>query len=171
MTYLDRSFFADAPAGWMRLARQRAKNGAQCASAWLAQRGYVSLAHDDADSGLFSLFNYPASPPSPPPLGINVAVADVVTVFSLSLAERTESPARGAITIYLREHTSWGRNRKYRRTIMAISRKNRRIPYGTFFPEFLFFNTPTSEARLDFISYFLKEKRQIQRDLASRNSS
>lgn len=78
----------------------------------------------------------PLRPPSPPPLGINVAVAVVVTVFSLSLAERTESPARGAITNYLREHTSWDRNRKYRSTIMAISRKNRRIPYGAFFSEF-----------------------------------
>lgn len=77
-------------------------------------------------------------PPSPPPLGINVAVAVVVTVFSLSLAERTQSPARDAITNYLREHTSWDRNRKYRRTIMAISRKNRRIPYGAFFSEFFF---------------------------------
>lgn len=102
--------------------------------------------HDDADSGLFSLFNYPASPlcpPSPSTLGINAAVA----VFSLSLAERTESPARDAITNYLREHTSWDRNRKYRRTIMVISRKNRRGVLPSIFLIYLL------QDRLDFICH------------------
>lgn len=54
----------------------------------------TSRLRDDADSGLFSLFNYPASSPPPPSSrrpDVNVAV---VIVFSLSLAERTESPAR-----------------------------------------------------------------------------
>lgn len=109
--------------------------------------------HDDADSGLFSLFNYPASPLCPPSLGIDAAVA----VFSLSLAERTESPARDAIMNYLREHASWGRNRKYRRTIMAISRKNRRIPYGVL-PS-IFLNT---YFRTDWILSIVFKKRLIQ---------
>jgi len=59
----------------------------------------------------------PFRPPSPPPLGINAAVAITVVVFSLSLAERTESPARDAIMNYLYFNLSsrtrfLGRNRK-----------------------------------------------------------
>jgi len=92
--------------------------------------------HDDADSGLFSLFNYPASTMSCVAPALMSAIVSVVVVvvivvavfFSLSLAGTTESTwcdnELSSRTRFL------GRNRKYRQTIMAICRKNRCVLYG-----------------------------------------
>lgn len=96
----------------------------------------------------------PLPPPSPRRPGIN---ATVVIVFSLSLAGRTESPARGAITNYLREHASWGRNRKYCRTIMRRYLA-RTVEFSTvFFFPVVFFFIHLRQYRVDicFFSYVL----------------
>lgn len=96
---------------------------------------------DDADSGLPSSpsFNYLAPSPSFARDGVRAAV------FSAAPTTGTDRKVRcsGALMYYLREHASWGRNRKYRSTIAAISRKNRPVLRGDILlgP---FFRTPTT---------------------------